>query len=408
MQDHATRLVGLDGLVVTEVQRTGEQLDLQVELLARAAGCPHCGGTELRVKERPLVRVRDLPIAGRLTRLVWRKRRYRCGDCARTFTETHQQLPARQRVTVRFRERLAERVVGGAAHGEVAREEHTTRYQVARAFAGCVGRLEAREAAQRPRRLSLDEAHHRRGHELATVVSDRDRRRVIEVLDGRDRRTIERWLQALPAEVRGGIEVVSLDPYDAYRHAIRAALPHARIVCDHFHLVRGANAALDAVRRERQRQARARRPKGVRRSGQHAAWRPELYRSRHRLLKARERLTERERRRLAELFERDPIIAEAWGLKERFRDIYRATDHADAQRRLDAFLIAADRAGLPAFDAFAKGIRLWRDELLAYFDEPTTNGYAEGVINKVKVIKRRAYGIPTFTAFRQRVLLACG
>jgi transposase len=70
---------------------------------------------------------------------------------------------------------------------------------------------------------------------------------VIEVLDGRDRRTIERWLSALPADVRVGIEVVSIDPYDAYRQAIHAALPHARIVCDHFHLVRGANAALDAA-----------------------------------------------------------------------------------------------------------------------------------------------------------------
>jgi len=126
----------------------------------------------------------------------------------------------------------------------------------------------------------------------------------------------------------------------------------------------------------------------VRRSGQHAAWRPELYRARHRLLKARERLSERERRRLAELFEREPLIAEAWGLKERFRDIYRATNRLDAERRLDAFLATVDRAGLPAFDAFAKGIRIWREELLAYFDEPTTNGYAEGVINKVKVIKR--------------------
>jgi transposase len=405
MQDHATRLVGLDGLVVTGVQRAGEQLDLQVELLARAVGCPHCGGGEVRVKERPLVRVRDLPVAGRVTSLVWRKRRYRCSDCARTFTETHRQLPARQRVSARFRERLAERVVGGAAHAEVAREERTTRYQVARAFAGCAERLEARDVT--PRRLSLDEAHHRRGHELATVVSDLDRRCVIEVLDGRDRRTVERWLAALPGEVRRGIEVVSIDPYDAYRYAIRAALPHARIVCDHFHLVRGANTALDAVRRERQREAKARRPKGVRRSGQHAGWRPELYRARHRLLKARERLTERERRRLAELFERDPIIAEAWGLKERFRDVYRATDRIEAERRLELFLAAVDRAGLPAFDAFAKGIGLWRDELLAYFDEPTTNGYAEGVINKVKVIKRRAYGIPTFTAFRQRVLLAC-
>jgi hypothetical protein len=198
--------------------------------------------------------------------------------------------------------------------------------------------------------------------------------------------------------------VVSIDPYDAYRQAIHAALPHARIVCDHFHLVRGANAALDAVRRERQREAKARRPKGVRRSGPHAAWRPELYRSRHRLLKARERLTSRERRRLSELFERDLLVAEAWWLKERFRDVYRASDPADAQRRLQAFLAAVDRAGLPAFDAFAKGTRIWQQELLAYFDEPTTNGSAEGVINQV--IKRRAYAIPTFTAFRQRVLLS--
>jgi transposase len=260
MQDHATRLVGLDGLVVTEVQQAGEQFDLQVELLARATVCPRCGGVEVRIKERPRVRVRDLPIAGHLTRLVWRKRRYRCADCGRTFTETHPQLPARQRVTARFRTRLAERVVGGAAHAEVAHEERTSRYQVARAFADRADQLKARDV-DRPRRLSLDEAHHRRGHELATVVSDLDRRCVIEVLDGRDRRTIERWLSALPAEIRAGIEVVSIDPYDAYRQAIRAALPNARIVCDRFHLVRGANAALDAVRRERQRQAKARRPK---------------------------------------------------------------------------------------------------------------------------------------------------
>ena len=49
-----------------------------------------------------------------------------------------------------------------------------------------------------------------------------------------------------------------------------------------------------------------------------------------------------------------------------------------------------------------------REELLAYFDQPTTNGYAEGVINKAKVIKRRAYGLPTFHGFGKRVVIACG
>jgi transposase len=47
-------------------------------------------------------------------------------------------------------------------------------------------------------------------------------------------------------------------------------------------------------------------------------------------------------------------------------------------------------------------------EILTYFEQPTTNGYAEGVINKVKWIKRRAYGLPTFHGFRKRVVIACG
>jgi transposase len=312
-------------------------------------------------------------------------------------------------VSERFRRRLRARVSGGAAHAEVAREEQTTRYQVTRAFRFAVDEDDAgRRGRALPRRLSLDEAHHRRGRDLATVVSDLDRRCVLDVVDGCTRRSLERYLRALTVEQRAAVEVVSIDPSEAYRQAIRHQLPDARIVCDHFHLVRGANTALDSVRRERQRQHGRRRPKGARRSGRLDTWNPELYRARHRLLKAAERLSDRERRRLCELFERDPILAEAWGLKEAFRAVYCAASRDDAEQRLEQFLLAVDHARLPAFDAFAKGIRSWRSELLAYFDEPTTNGYAEGVINKVKVIKRRAYGIPSFTAFRDRVLLACG
>jgi transposase len=408
MQDDVSRLVGIDGLVVTGVVELREQLELEVELAVGAGCCRWCGHGSLLVKERPVVRVRDLPLAGRVTWLLWRKRRFECESCERTFTETHPALPSRQRVSARFRRHLFERCRGGGAHLEIARDERTSCYQVNRAFAVGGGELLARREHGPPRRLSLDEAHHRRGRELATVVSDLDRRRVIEVLPGCSRKVIERWLAGLPDDMKAAIEVVSIDPSEAYRRAIWAALPDARIVCDRFHLVRGANSALDAVRRERQRAARAKRPKGTRRSGQHVRWRPELYQARHRLLKASERLTERERKRLCDLFDRDPLLAEAWGLKEAFRRIYTASSRTEAQRRLDTFLLAVDRAGLPSFDAFAKGVGLWREELLGYFDEPTTNGYAEGVINKVKVIKRRAYGLPTFSGFRKRVVIACG
>ena len=69
----------------------------EVELVARADCCPGCGRSSVDVKERLRVRGRDLPLAGRVTYLLWRKRRCRCVGCGRTFTESRPELPARQR-----------------------------------------------------------------------------------------------------------------------------------------------------------------------------------------------------------------------------------------------------------------------------------------------------------------------
>lgn len=407
MREQLSGLLGLEGFTVMSVEGRGDELELEVELVTAGGCCPGCGRASSEVKERPLVRVRDLPIAGRRTVLVWRKRRFRCCACACTFTDRHEELPSRQRVTRRFRRRLFERASEGAAHAEVARAEETTRYQVGRAFAlGAAVELEAHAETGSPRRLSLDEAHHRRGHELATIVSDPDNRCVVEVLEGRSRRVVERYLRSLPAAEREAIRAVSIDPYDAYRQAVRQELPQAQIICDPFHLVRGANEALDTVRRQRQRQpALRRRQQG--RKPRKESWRQQLFRARHRLLKARERLSFQQRQSLCELFQAEPLLAEAWGLKEAFRTVYRSDNRVEAEQRLERFLAAVDRAAIPSFTAFAEGIRLWRQELLAYFDQPITNGYAEGVTNKIKVIKRRAYGLPTFDSFRQRVLVAC-
>lgn len=407
MFEQVSRVLGLDEFVVTGLCERNECLEVEVELVAVTRACRFCGGPRIEVKERPRVRVRDLPLAGRSVILFWRKRRFRCRRCARSFSETSPELPPRQRVSERFRRHLFRRLRGGAAQLEVAREEGASRYQVARAFTLGAERELASRHGPLARRLAVDEAAHRRGSKrLVTVVCDPDRRCVLEVLEGRDRRTLERYLQTLPQAQREALEAVSIDPAFAYREALRAALPGVPIVLDPFHLVRGANRALDTVRRERQRFRRRARPvSSEQRSG---GFRPHLWHARRRLLKGRERLKEEERRSLCELFQREPLLAEAWGLKERFRAIYRSRDRAEAERRLDLFLTAVERAAIPSFNAFANGLRDWRQELLAYFDQPASNGYAEGVINKIKVIKRRAYGLPPFDNFRARILIACG
>ncbi len=352
-----------------------------------------------------MVAVRDLPLCGRQATLRWRKRRYRCKGCRRTHTESCGEGMPRQRLTTRLRARLAERARSGGAHSEIAREEGTSRYQVTCAMRiSAAQAIDSREAL--PRRLSLDEAAHRKGYrDLATVVSDLDRRRVHEVLDGRSKHVVAGYLDSLGEAERAAVKVVCIDLYRPYRAAVRDRLPNAKIVADPFHVVRGAGEALDSVRHERQRRLRA---KAQGKKTLRATWDPGLYRARHLLLRAAERLSEPQRRRLCELFAQDPVIAEAWGLKEALRFVYAAEERTEAARRLDRFFAAVAHAGQRPFEAYVNGIGPWREEILAYFDQPASNGYAEGVINKVKVIKRRAYGLPTFEGFRERVLVACG
>ena len=95
MPDDVSRLVGIDGLVVTGLVERTEQLELEVELMLEAGCCRWCGRGSLKVKDRPVVRVRDLPVAGRVTWLLWRKRRFYCEACGRRFTARDRRLRSR-------------------------------------------------------------------------------------------------------------------------------------------------------------------------------------------------------------------------------------------------------------------------------------------------------------------------
>jgi hypothetical protein len=77
MQDDVSRLLGIEGMAVTGVADYGWWIELEVELVACAGCCRWCGRGSLKVKARDPVRVRDLSLAGRITYLCWRKRRFR-------------------------------------------------------------------------------------------------------------------------------------------------------------------------------------------------------------------------------------------------------------------------------------------------------------------------------------------
>jgi transposase len=127
MHDPTSLLFGLESFRVVDVVRVADRVvQVVVETADRQGICPECGTASRRVKDRPLVRIRDLPVADQQVALWWRKRRLACLEpsCPRgSFTQVSSEIPPRSRLTARLRQRLAEAIAGSnRAVSEVAAE----------------------------------------------------------------------------------------------------------------------------------------------------------------------------------------------------------------------------------------------------------------------------------------------
>ena len=133
-----------------------------------------------------------------------------------------------------------------------------------------------------------------------------------------------------------------------------------------------------------------------------------MWRSRWTFTKRADHLTDKETAVLTAIFTAQPEIGIAWWLKEAFAAIYQADTRKEAERRLDTWNHHIDVAGITEFINLRTTLGHWREPILAYHDDPQTNAYAEGITNKIKVIKRRGYGYRNPNRYRQLILMACG
>ena len=139
----------------------------------------------------------------------------------------------------------------------MALDEHTSWWLVWRSVTETVALTSA--DASVVRRLGIDEASFRRGLRFHTAFVDLDRRRLLDLVPGRTKRSVTEWVDARPPGWRAGVAEVVIDPFDAYRQGVAEAFPQVTLIVDKFHAVRLANQALDAVRRRLQREAGRRR-----------------------------------------------------------------------------------------------------------------------------------------------------
>ncbi|MCC0179119.1 transposase [Waterburya agarophytonicola K14] len=120
------------------------------------------------------------------------------------------------------------------------------------------------------------------------------------------------------------------------------------------------------------------------------------------MLKKKETLNETEKEKLKELQTVAPELIAVYQTKEKLRDIFESEITGD-----EAFwkIVEWTESSYKYFPKSCQTIKRWIDEILAYFDNRTTQGAVEEINQKIKLIKRRAYGLTNFDNFRRRVLL---
>lgn len=369
-------------IVDSVVEQDDESLLIVLNACPTAdALCGSCRQPCALVHERRWRRIRDRDI---LDRRVWLKvpiRRLDCHHCDARVTEHICWLDRRSRVTHRVRvwvEALAQLIPIKHVSQLTGLHWHTIKAIDLRRLAHLHGQF----AAGGVRRLVMDEFALHKGHRYATVVLDAQRMRVLWVGEGNSRAAIRPFFEALGAEGCARIEAVAMDMNTAMDLEVRAQCPSAEVVYDLFHVV--ARFGREVVDRVRVDQANALRDDSKARQV--------IKRSRWLLLRNRDNLEDDRAIKLDELLAANAPLSTVYLLKTELKEIWFAPSVREGARRWKRWMRLALESEIAPVIKFAKRLRKYVRGIIASAIYPMHSSVLEGVNNRIKVIKRMAYG----------------
>jgi len=237
----------------------------------------------------------------------------------------------------------------------------------------------SREEIGIPELLAVDEISLRKGHHYLTVIINWQTGRVLWVGEDRRYETLKAFFDTLTDEQKAAIKAIAMDMWDPYIKAVKECLPQAAIVFDQFHVVRAFGRVIDTVRNREYRNA-VKEDKDV------------IKGSKYLLLKNRENLREKEKPQLKALLKMNQTLLTVYLLKDYLKKLWDYKYPRCARNFLDTWCSMARESGMRSLMAFAKMLQRYAYGIISHCRFPLHTSRLEGVNNKIKVIKRRAYG----------------
>ena len=394
IENRITDLLELKDVEVTHFESLPHENLIFVELPRIKHPCPVCGSESNSIHDYRIQKILDVPLYDKKTYLMYRKRRYRCNQCGKLFFETNHFVPRYAHSSNRLYLSLYERLHSISSQSEIASHFHISPMRIRRLLDSLHPALPAL-----PEVLGIDEF---KGNTNKTkyhcILTDLKSGRPIDILSNRTEATLRLHFRKYQNTTQlDNVKIIVIDMWRSYYTVLRRVFPNAMIIIDRFHMVRQVMWSLENVRKRVQKEM----PKSLRIYFKH---------SRTVLLKRSDRLIindhineEQIRDRLLRYI---PDLKKAYELKEELLAIVSEIhDSTLARQWLNDWMSKARDSNIPEFYSCIRAYQNWKEPILNSFSSPYSNGFTEGCNNKIKVIKRNAFGLRNFDRFRTRILL---
>ena len=371
---------GLEGYRTTATRFEDGKIILEVEA-TRPPRCAGCGSVHVVGRGRYLRQFKGCPIGHKQVIIRLRVQRVACRVCGLlrrvkvAFSHHRRSYTKRLEQHVLFLLRAATMKDVAAIVGlswdvvkEIQKRWLTRRFRLPR--------------LKGVRHIAIDEISIGKGHRYLTIVLDLDSRKVLFVGDGKGSDALIPFWKRVSRCKQCKIHSVAIDMSPAYISAVRDKLPKAHMVFDRFHIVKLCNEMLTKLRRALYREVTEQMHKEV------------LKGTRWLLLKNPENInpSRNEGRRLQEALALNAPLATAYYMKDELRQFWAMPDKAQAEAFLISWMQRAEASGIPLLKRFAQTLCAHRTGLLAWYEDPISTGPLEGTNNKIKTMKRQAYG----------------
>lgn len=395
----------IDGIRVLKTEISEDNnIIIEVESLEQGTHCHRCGQfiDKFHGHDRAIL-LRHLPILDRPVFLKIRPKRFYCPHCQKKHTTTTQTCDWYQANSPHTKayEQFILRELINATVVDVSLKQNVGED----AILGIVDRHISTDvdwtALEDVRELGIDEIALKKGHkDYVTVISCRNHQaenKVLSILPDRDKATVKQFLASIPESLKPTIKRVCSDMYDGFINAVYEQLPEAVVVVDRFHVAEHYRKCADKARKRELKRLQEELSEEDYDHIKHCMW-P--------FRKPWKKLNEEERQRLQTLFSYSVELRQAYIFREALTWIFEQNfTKPEALGYFDIWQELVREQEMVCFKPFLTTLKNWSDEISNYFLDRESSGFVEGLNNKLKVLKRRCYGILNIKHFKQRLHL---